>query len=65
MLAEAATQAGCRVYLALLTFWESGSAEDGYDEGRYRRGYGRYRRHWEEEDEEDEPDEERRARGAG
>ena len=27
VLAEAARQAGCKAYLALLTFWESGSAE--------------------------------------
>jgi hypothetical protein len=37
-LAEAARQAGCHAYLALLTFHESGSAvDDGYYYGRRRR----------------------------
>ena len=31
ILADAAKQAGCRAYLGLLTFWESGEGEDeGY-----------------------------------
>jgi hypothetical protein len=48
-LAEAGRQADCQVYLALLTFHESGSAEggDGY--------YGR-RGRWYDDDEEDDPD---------
>ena len=51
--AEAARQVDCKAYLALLTFWESGSAED---DGDYGYGYGRSRRRWydEEEDEDDE-----------
>ncbi len=56
MLAEAASQAGCKAFLGLLTFWESGSAEDDYDFGY---GYGsRRRRYWEEEPDEDESEDE-------
>jgi 2OG-Fe(II) oxygenase superfamily len=41
VLFEAAAQAGCKAYLALLTLWESGSArDDGYE---YGYGHGRYR----------------------
>jgi hypothetical protein len=47
VLREAARQAGCQAHLALLTFWESGSA---VDDGSY---YGR-RRRWYDEYEEDE-----------
>ena len=54
VLAEAARQENCRAYLALLTFWESGSAE--YD-GDYGYGYGRRRRWYDDEDEEYEEDE--------
>jgi 2OG-Fe(II) oxygenase superfamily len=50
VLAEAARQVNCKAYLALLTFWESGSAED---DGGY--GYGGHRR-WYDEDEEDDDD---------
>jgi hypothetical protein len=50
-LAEAGRQADCQVYLALLTFYESGSAED------YGGGYG-YRSGWYDEDDEDDEDEE-------
>ena len=46
-LVDAARQADCRAYLAVLTFHESGSAEYS---GDYRR-----RRHWEDEDEDDGP----------
>ncbi|MGH7225162.1 MAG: hypothetical protein ACRELF_18225, partial [Gemmataceae bacterium] len=46
-LVDAARQADCRAYLAVLTFHESGSA--GYS-GDYRR-----RRHWEDEDEDNGP----------
>ena len=51
VLAEAAQQENCRAYLALLTFWESGSAEgdDGYG---YGYGYGGRRRWHDDEDEE-------------
>ena len=39
LLAAAAPQAGCDLYLALLTIWESGSAEyTGRDNWHYRRG---------------------------
>ena len=54
VLAEAARRANCRAYLALLTFWESGSAE--YD-GDYGYGYGRRRRWYDDEDDEDDEDE--------
>jgi 2OG-Fe(II) oxygenase superfamily len=50
VLAEAAGQVNCKAYLALLTFWESGSAED---DGGYGYGYGRHRR-WDDEDEDEE-----------
>jgi hypothetical protein len=56
ILSAAARQAGCRVYLGLLTFWESGSAEEEYD-GGYGYGYGRSRGRW-YDDEDDEDDEE-------
>lgn len=48
ILADAAGIAGCHAYLALLTFWESGSVEGGYDDyySSRRRGY--------QKDEEDE-----------
>ncbi len=39
-LAEAAQRADWKVYLTLLTLWESGSSEDGYEEYG-RRGYSR------------------------
>ena len=52
VLLEAARQAGCKAYLALLTFWESGSAEyaggGGYRSGRRRR--------WDDDDDEEEDD---------
>jgi len=51
VLAEAARQANCKAYLALLTFWESGSAED---DGGY--GYGSHRRWYDEDEDEDEGD---------
>jgi hypothetical protein len=44
VLLEVARQAGCHAYLALLTLWESGSAED---DGGY--GYGR-RSRWNDDD---------------
>jgi len=55
VLLEAAGQADCRAYLALLTLWESGSAEDAGDEYGY--GYGR-RRRWYDDDVDEEDDEE-------
>jgi hypothetical protein len=50
VLFAAAEQAGCVAHLALVTFWQSGSAEGGYDGG-----YGRYRRrrYWYDDDEDD------------
>ncbi len=53
ILDEAAGRAGCKAYLALLTLWESGSAEGG----EYEYGYN-YRRRggWYDEEEEDEVD---------
>jgi hypothetical protein len=41
VLQEAARQAGCKAYLGLLTFWESGSAEETGGGSRYAR-----RHHW-------------------
>jgi len=51
VLFEAAEQAGCVAHLALVTFWQSGSAEGGYydDYARYRR-----RRYWDDDDDDDE-----------
>jgi hypothetical protein len=47
VLLDAARGAGCRAYLGLLTFWESGSAE-------YAGGSSRYgRRRWDDEDEDE------------
>jgi hypothetical protein len=53
VLFEAAEQADCAAHLALVTLWQSGSAEGGYDEHPYgyRRGY-----HWSDEEEEDTDD---------
>jgi len=54
VLFTAAEQAGCVAHLALVTLWQSGSAEGGYDGGY---GYGRYRRrYWEDDDDDDEDD---------
>ena len=50
VLLEAAGRAGCRAYLALLTYWESGSAE--YSERRPSRS----RRRWSYRDESDDGD---------
>ncbi|MEX2185183.1 MAG: 2OG-Fe(II) oxygenase, partial [Pirellulales bacterium] len=57
MLFDAAEQAGCVAHLALVTKWQSGSAEGGdfYDDYHYRRN--RYRR-WSYDDDEDEDDDE-------
>src|SRR5215470_3622801 len=51
LLATAAPLSGCDLHLALLSVWESGSAEYS---GSYRR---RYRRSWHDEDEGDDHDE--------
>ena len=51
VLFEAAEQADCVAHLALVTLWQSGSAEGGYDEYSYGYGHGY---HWsDDEDEED------------
>jgi len=44
VLFEAAEQADCVAHLALVTLWQSGEAEGGYDEYSYRGGYRRYHR---------------------
>ncbi len=49
VLFAAAEQADCVAYLALVTFWQSGSAEGGYDGG-----YGR--RYWDYDDEDEDED---------
>lgn len=51
VLFEAATQADCVAHLALVTLWQSGEAEGGYDEYSYRGGY--HRSDFEDEDEND------------
>ena len=56
VLFDAAEQAGCVAHLALLTHWQSGSAEGAdYDDYSYRRRrYG----HWDDEEEDDEGEDE-------
>ncbi len=44
VLFEAAEQADCVAHLALVTLWQSGEAEGGYDAYSYRGGYRRYHR---------------------
>jgi predicted 2-oxoglutarate/Fe(II)-dependent dioxygenase YbiX len=53
VLFEAAERADCVAHLALVTLWQSGSAEGGYDDYSYGRGRG-YR--WSDYDDEDEED---------
>jgi len=60
VLFDAAEQAGCVAHLALITHWQSGSAEGGdYDDYSYRRRrrYGR----WSDEEGEEEEEEETNA----
>ena len=57
VLFEAAEQADCVAHLALVTLWQSGSAEGGYDEYSYGRGRGRRYRWSDDEDDEDDYDE--------
>lgn len=52
VLLEAAEQADCVAHLALVTHWQSGCAEGGYDDYDY--GRGRYRSWSYDEEEEDE-----------
>ncbi|TVS19433.1 MAG: 2OG-Fe(II) oxygenase [Planctomycetaceae bacterium] len=51
VLFEAAEQADCVAHLALVTLWQSGSAEGGYDDYSFGRGRG-YR--WSDYDDDDE-----------
>ncbi len=62
VLAEAARQVDCKTYLALLTFWESGSAEY---EGDYGYDYGYRKRGWYDEDEDEDEDEYEEDSGGG
>jgi hypothetical protein len=55
VLFEAAERADCVAHLALVTLWQSGSAEGDYDE--YSDGYGRGYR-WSDHDDEDEDEDE-------
>lgn len=56
LLFNAAEKANCDAHLALVTLWQSGSAEGGYDDYSYGRGRGYSR--WDDEDEEEEDDDE-------
>jgi hypothetical protein len=63
VLFDAAEQAGCVSHLALVTHWQSGSAEGGeYDDYSYRRRrrYGR----WSNDEDEDEDDDEQKETSA-
>lgn len=62
VLFEAAEQAGCVAHLALVTHWQSGSAEGGdYDDYYYRRRRRRYSRRPDEEEGEEDHDEDQGA----
>ncbi len=54
VLFEAAEQADCVAHLALITLWQSGSAEGGYDDYSYGRRRGDY---WSDDEDEDDYDE--------
>ena len=55
VLFEAAEQADCVAHLALVTLWQCGEAEGGYDDYSYRGGYrGYHRSDVEDEDDHDE-----------
>lgn len=63
VLFDAAEHAGCVAHLALITHWQSGSAEGGdYDDNSYRRRrrYG----HWSDEDDDDDGDDQQKKTGA-
>jgi len=53
VLFEAAEQADCVAHLALVTLWQSGAAEGGYDDYAYGRGR---RYHWSDYEDEGEDD---------
>lgn len=55
-LADAAAQSGCHAFLALLTFWESGSSEGDDDYGYGYGSRGRSRSWDDEDDDEDDHD---------
>jgi predicted 2-oxoglutarate/Fe(II)-dependent dioxygenase YbiX len=54
VLFEAAEQADCVAHLALVTLWQSGSAEGGYDPYSYGRGR---RYHWSDDEDDQDYDE--------
>ena len=54
VLFEAAEQADCVAHLALVTLWQSGSAEGGYNEYSYGRGQ---RYHWSDDEYDEDYDE--------
>lgn len=54
VLFEAAAQSDCAAHLALLTLWQSGSAEGGYDEYSYGNGRGYS---WSDDEDEEDHDE--------
>jgi hypothetical protein len=54
VLFEAAEQAGCMAHLALVTLWQSGSAEEDYEDYSYGRGR---RYHWSDDEDEEDYDE--------
>lgn len=56
-LFDAAQRADCDAYLALITLWQSGAAEGGYDDYGYGSRYGR-RRSYSSRDDDDEDDDE-------
>jgi len=56
VLFETAERAGCVAHLALVTLWQSGSAEGGYDDDSYRYGRGR-RYHWSDDEDDEDYDE--------
>ncbi len=43
ILFDAAERADCEAHLALVTLWQSGAAEGGYDDYGYGTGYRRRR----------------------
>ena len=54
VLFDAAEKADCEAHLALVTLWQSGAAEGGYDDCGY--GSGRRYSRWDDDDDEEETD---------
>jgi hypothetical protein len=54
VLFDVAEKADCDAYLALVTLWQSGAAEGGYD--NYGYGSRRRRRYWDDDEDEDDED---------